>query len=255
MKLKKILLVMMMTAAAILAQANAPLKNEALPYKVMFKWGLIHKQAGHGTLYLKDEGNRYVSTLYASSEKWADKFYKVRDTLSTIMSKPDMQPIRYERIAHEGGRYSHDIVNFTRKGTTVYGDCHRYRRKKGETNTSYAKMTVQAEGVAVDMVSSFYYLRTLDFKSMKPGSKKVINIFSGKRKELLTITYHGIEKLKLDKKTYNSYYVTFTFTSDGKKETSDPVKAWISADSNLIPLKLIGKLKVGSVQIFYTGNL
>lgn len=94
---------------------GSTLSNEALTYKVMFKWGLINKQAGHGTLYLRDEGNRYVSTLYAQSEPWADKFYKVRDTLSTIMSKPDMLPTKYERIAHEGGKYSHDIVNFTKK--------------------------------------------------------------------------------------------------------------------------------------------
>ena len=60
--------------------------------------------------------------------------------------------------------------------------------------------------------------------------------------------------LKFDKKKYNAYYVTFTFTSDGKKETSDPIQAWISADSRLIPLKLIGKLKVGSIQIYYTGK-
>lgn len=231
-----------------------PLGNEALTYKVLYKWGLIQKKAGHGTLYLRDEGNRYVATLYARSEPWADKFYKVRDTLSSIMAKPTMLPIRYERIAHEGGRYSHDIVNFTTKGQTVYGDCHRYRRAKKDTETSYANISLQAEGVTVDMVSSFYYLRTLDFKKLMPGTQKVINIFSGKRKELLKITYHGIENLKYDHKQCQAYYVTFTFTSDGKKETSDPIKAWISADDRLIPLKLIGKLKIGSVQILYTGK-
>lgn len=233
---------------------GSTLSNEALTYKVMFKWGLINKQAGHGTLYLRDEGNRYVSTLYAQSEPWADKFYKVRDTLSTIMSKPDMLPTKYERIAHEGGKYSHDIVNFTKKGSTVSGDCHRYRRNKNDTETSYVNISLQADGPTVDLVSSFYYLRTLNFKSFQPGTQKVINIFSGRRKELLKITYHGTESLKLDKKEHKAYYVTFTFTSDGKKETSDPIKAWISADNRLIPLKLIGKLKVGSVQILYTGK-
>lgn len=251
---RKLLITLTLLLSVTLGVHSAPLGNEALPYKVMFKWGLINKQAGRGTLYLRDEGNRYVSTLYARSEQWADKFYKVRDTLSSIMSKPDMLPVKYERIAHEGGKYSHDIVNFSKKGNTVYGDCHRYRRGKKDTETSYANIAVQAEGITVDMVSSFYYLRTLDFKSLPPGSQKVINIFSGKRKELLKITYHGVTSLKFDKKEYKAYYVTFTFTSDGKKETSDPIQAWISADGRLIPLKLIGKLKVGSVQIYYTGK-
>ncbi|MDE6396058.1 MAG: DUF3108 domain-containing protein, partial [Muribaculaceae bacterium] len=56
--------------------------NEALNYKVMYKWGLVHKQAGHATLSLKKSGDEYVTNLTASSEKWADRFYKVRDTLS-----------------------------------------------------------------------------------------------------------------------------------------------------------------------------
>lgn len=254
MTIRRLIIGLLATLLFLPATFASSLGNEALTYKVMFKWGLINKQAGRGTLYLRDDGNRFVSTLHARSEPWADKFYKVRDTLSTIMNKPTMLPVRYERIAHEGGRYSHDIVNFTTKGNTVYGDCHRYRRGKKDTETSYANISLKAEGVTVDMVSSFYYLRTLDFKHLTPGSQKVINIFSGKRKELLKITYHGIETLKYDKKQYQAYYVTFTFTSDGKKESSDPIKAWISADDKLIPLKLIGKLKVGSVQILYTGK-
>lgn len=254
MTLRKILITLSLVLSLAIHASGTTLGNEALSYKVMFKWGLIQKQAGRGILYLRDDGNRFVSTLYARSEPWADRFYKVRDTLTTIMSKPDMLPVKYERIAHEGGKYSHDIVNFTKKGNLVLGDCHRYRRGKKDTQTTYANMALQAEGVTVDMLSSFYYLRTLDFKSLEPGSQKTINIFSGKRKELLKITYNGVTSLKFDKKKYNAYYVTFTFTSDGKKETSDPIQAWISADSRLIPLKLIGKLKVGSIQIYYTGK-
>lgn len=250
----RILIFLLLTFSSAGFLNAATLSNETLTYKVMFKWGLIQKQAGRGTLQLKDEGSQFVSILHAQSEPWADKFYKVRDTLTTVMTKPDMLPLRYERIAHEGGRYSHDIVNFTRKGNLSTGDCHRYRRGKKDTTTSYANMSVQAEGIAVDMLSSFYYLRTLDFPKFKNGHKTVINIFSGKRKEILQITYLGLENVKIDSKTYPAYHVTFTFTSDGKKETSDPINAWISADGRLIPLKILGKLKVGSILIFYTGK-
>lgn len=115
MTLRKILITLSLVLSLAIHASGTTLGNEALSYKVMFKWGLIQKQAGRGILYLRDDGNRFVSTLYARSEPWADRFYKVRDTLTTIMSKPDMLPVKYERIAHEGGKYSHDIVNFTKK--------------------------------------------------------------------------------------------------------------------------------------------
>ena len=86
---------------------------------------------------------------------------------------------------------------------------------------------------------------------MKPGTKKSINIFSGKRKELLTFTYSGMDNVKINGKNHSAYKVTFTFTSDGRKESSDPIQAWVSTDEQRIPLKLIGKLKIGQVQCIY----
>lgn len=240
--------VLMLTAIC----ANAvSLGNETLKYKVIYKWGLVHKQAGTARLLLNRSGNFYSASAFARSDPWADGIYKLRDTMRTTMHAADFSPTRYEYIAHEDGKYSHDIVTFSRSGNSVTGHCSRTRKPKGETKATTKKITLQANGTTVDMLSSFYYLRSLDFQHMKPGDKKVINIFSGKRKELLTFTYSGTQNLKLDGKTYSTYKVTFTFTSDGKKKTSEPIQAWVSTDARRIPLKLIGKLKIGQVQCLY----
>lgn len=227
------------------------LGNETLKYKVIYKWGLVHKQAGTARLLLHRSGNYYSATAFARSDPWADGIYRLRDTLRTTMRYPDFAPIKYEYIAHEDGKYSHDIVTFSHSGNTVTGNCSRTRKPKGETKATTKKITLQANGMTVDMLSSFYFLRTLDFERMQPGAKKSINIFSGKRKELLTFTYSGVEKLKINGKQHTTYKVTFTFTSDGKKQTSDPIQAWVSTAANRIPLKLVGKLKIGQVQCLY----
>ncbi len=86
---------------------------------------------------------------------------------------------------------------------------------------------------------------------MKNGESITLNIFSGKRKELLHITFKGNDKVKLEDTTYPAYHLEFTFTSDGKKKTSGNINAWISADSRRIPLKLEGSLPIGKVQCFY----
>lgn len=227
------------------------LQNETIKYKVIYKWGLVHKQAGTATIKLTRSGGKYHSVATARSDPWADRFYRLRDTLRSSMNAVDYTPVRYEYVAHEDGKYSHDVVLFSKTGNTVTGQCSRTRKRKDATVPTTEKRVLKAEGVTVDMLSSFYHLRTLDFNNMKPGEKKSINIFSGKRKELLTFTYFGIEKLKIDGKTHDTYKVTFTFTSDGKKKSSEPIQAWVSTDTQRIPLKLIGKLKIGQVQCIY----
>ncbi len=227
------------------------LANETIKYKVIYKWGLVHKQAGTATINLSRRGDTYHSLATARSDPWADKFYRLRDTLKTTMHAPDYTPSHYEYIAHEDGKYSHDIVKFHKSGNTVTGNCTRTRKPKKEKVAKTEHKTLTANGVTVDMLSSFYHLRALDFNNMVPGAKKSINIFSGKRKELLTFTYSGIDKVKVNGKTHKAYKVTFTFTSDGKKKSSEPIQAWVSTDSKRIPLKLIGKLKIGQVQCIY----
>lgn len=112
---------------------------------------------------------------------------------------------------------------------------------------------LEAVGTTMDMLSSFYYMRALPYASWEKGHVHSINIFSGKRKELLTIKYLGREKVEYDKHTYDCHHIRFIFTSDGKKKTSDDMDAWIDVTGNNIPVKLEGKLPVGKIRCFYTG--
>lgn len=249
-----LLIISLLTLAALRA-ANPLPQSETLNYKVMFKWGIVQKQAGRATLQLKQQGNTFIATLFARSEPWADRFYSLRDTLTSTMSATDVLPTRYERIAHEDGKYARDVITMTRQGNTVSGQSTRYRRKKATDPVTSSTITLQADGPTVDLVSVFYYLRTIDFSTLTDGHSHTINIFSGKRKELLTITYHGKEDLKLDDNVYPTYRISFTFTDEKSSKTSDDIDTWIWANDTRIPLKLEGKLKVGKIRCLYTGKL
>lgn len=242
--------------AALLFFLNASalkFNDESLSYKVKYKWGLINKQAGHATLTLKNVGSEYIVQLTAASEPWADRFYQVRDTLNGVIIRDGFKASFYEKIAHEGGEDKHDTVRFIHDGNLVTGHCTRRVIKKGEQKVNN-KLTLEAEGTTVDMMSAYYYMRAIPYESWNPGQSETINIFSGKRKELLTIKYHGIEDAKADKQTFRCYHITFIFTSDGGRKTSDDMDAWISADARRIPVRLEGKLPVGKVHCVYSGN-
>ena len=98
------------------------------------------------------------------------------------------------------------------------------------------------------MMSSFYYMRNLPFEKWTKGHTLTINIFSGKQKEKLSFKYQGIDNVEAKGKTYPCYHITFIFTGDGGKKTSDNMDAWIRADESRVPIRLEGKLPVGKVQ-------
>lgn len=232
-----------------LAQA---VSGESINYRVMYKWGLVNKKAGMVNLSTHRTGASTIDAkLVARSEKWADAFYAVRDTLLGSMNISTLEPSYYEKITHEGGEYKRDYIKYSRSGNHVSATCQRWKQKSKKDEISHSEITLEAEGLTLDMLSSFYYMRSLGYASMKPGHRTELTVFSGKRKELLTITYHGTETIKIDKTEYPAYKISFSFTGEGGKKTSDDMEAWISTASNRIPLKLEGKLPVGKVQCFY----
>lgn len=242
------------TAAGPGTATNTKFEPETLNYKVMYKWGLINKQAGHAKLALTHDSKHYHAQLSAASEPWADKFFKVRDTLNGRMTYADFTPLYYEKIAHEGKDHKHDEVKYDYSVPgKVSAKCTRKVISKGQPKIDEER-EMEADGAAVDMLTSFYYMRTLPFKDLIPGHTQKIDIFSGKRKELLSITYNGTENVNIDGRMIPSYHITFTFTSKGGAKTSDDMEAWIAADDSRIPLKMEGKLPVGKVRCFFTGK-
>lgn len=247
-----ILTLMTFSSLSLKAQNPVSLADETLTYNVMYKWGFINKVAGYATMSLRNDNNLYRASVYARNAPWADSFYMLRDTLYTTMTKDGLYPVTYTYIAHEKQKYKKDVLNFTRNGNDFSATAVRYvRNAPGEPLTS-SKIELQAQGMTVDMLSSFFYLRTLDFANMKNGQTVNVNIFSGSKKEKLTITYLGKQNVTLNNTSYPTYYINFTFTRNGVT-SSAPISGWISTDAQRIPLKIEGSLPVGKVSAIYTG--
>lgn len=104
------------------------------------------------------------------------------------------------------------------------------------------------------MLSIFYVIRTFDFRAMEMYQIYNTKIFSGKNLEYLEIEYLGQEILKQNKKEYSTYKLHFRFYDRTGKKTSDKISAWISTDNKRIPLKVEGKLPLGSMKAVYTGE-
>lgn len=239
----------LMAGASMTASAKTSFSDETLRYVLTYKWGLVTKDSGEATLTLRNKGNNYNITLVGKTKPWADSFFQVRDTLYSVIDKKTFRPQNYTKIAHEGGKYSKDVITYTYGGSVVGGNVSKLREKKGKNTTTNLQLT--ATGETFDMLSVFYWLRTIDVDNLAVGKKIKSTLFSGSYAETVTIWKVGEETIKMrDGSRRPAWHLKFTFTSKGGKKSSDDMDAWISKDAAHIPLQLRASLPLGKVSAY-----
>ena len=213
-------------------------------------------KAGTVTITTSNTGaDRFLSNLSGRTAPWADHIYKVSDKLRGTIDSDTFFPYTYEKIAHEDGDFSHDHLVFSRSGNTTTAKVVRRKKRKKDKTEEVTNRELEATGPTLDMLSAFYYMRKLDYDKMAPGETVRLNVFSGRQKEILKIHFDGTKEIKIGKKRFKTYHITFTFTSKAGKKTSDNMDAWISATPERVPLLLEGRLPVGKVRAVYSGKM
>ena len=225
--------------------------TEKLNYVVTYKWGLIQKDAGDVEITRTPKGNGYELKLLAKTKPWADHIYKVRDTLVSITEREHYRPLQYTYIAHEKNKYRRDNIKFSYSGSKVTGDAEKYKEDKNG-NINHTTSVLEATGPTYDMLSVYFFLRNIDYASLKPGETVNATIFSGSKEENLTVRCEGKEMVKLsDKSEHEAWHILFKFTQGAGKKSSDDINCWISTDPSHIPLLIVGNLPIGQVRVNY----
>lgn len=243
------ILVLLFLASLGLGAYASTFSNETLHYVITYKWGLVQKDAGEATLSLRTSGSNYVATLTARTKPWADKLFQVRDTLRAIMTVRELRPVRYEKIAHEGGKYSRDIITYSHSGGTARATANRTKVRDGKTKRSKKAFSTRYE--AYDMLSIFYFVRSYDYSRLPKGRSIRRVIFSGSSAEFITIRNMGTQNIKLRSgKMVPAIHLRFNFTDDGGKRSSGDMDTWISPNAPWTPYRLEGELPVGKVKCY-----
>ena len=170
----------------------------------------------------------------------------VRDTLNSYTTL-NITPLYYDKIANEGNYQAKDILKYIypESGDSVGGDITLIRKKRAPWNG-----VVWSEGKPYDMLSVFYYLRTLEYRSLDLDQVIDIPIFTGRKVIIMKVKYIGrtIVELK-NKKSYEAFRLNLNFVNDvNLKDEDPPIDVWLSTDKKRVPLKVEGKLPVGSLQ-------
>lgn len=166
-----------------------------------------------------------------------DWFFKVRDRYETFLDADGAFPWLFVRDVNEGGYKIKQNYTFVQNQNKVINE--------------EGKEFEAPEGIQ-DMLSSFYYARTIDFSNAKKG--EIFTIWSFVDDEIwpLKIRFAGKEEVKVEGDTYKALKFHPVIQTGRLFKNEDDVSVWISDDANKIPLLAQGKVMVGSVKMELT---
>lgn len=161
-------------------------------------------------------------------------FYKVHDVYESHIDQKTANPIAFKRRVDEGGH----------KISQDYTFDHDNKKVK----TQDGKAFDVNEGIQ-DMISSFYYARTLDLEGVKIGDTLTYNCFMDNEVWPLKIKYKGKEDIRIRKGKFRCHKFTPVVQKGKYFKSEEDVQVWITDDENRIPIYVKAKIKVGTVKL------
>ncbi|TXD52438.1 MULTISPECIES: DUF3108 domain-containing protein [unclassified Polaribacter] len=212
--------------------------GESLRFKMSYSGFL---RAGTAVLEVKETALNGKKVFHTIGTGWTSGmikwFFEVDDVYESYFDKDTIKPYLFKRKIDEGGYLKHRITSFNYKAKTAY-----VQDFTTQQDTSIAFNNVQ------DMLSSFYYLRTVDTKGLKKGDEIKLDMFLDSQVYPFKLLFLGREVLKTKFGKVNSLVFIPLVQSGRIFEAEESVKIWITDDANKIPIKMTASLAVGSLR-------
>lgn len=161
-------------------------------------------------------------------------FFKVNDKYETYLDQQGIFPWFFVRRVDEGGYKINQDYTFKHDKLKV---------DNGEGKEFTIPMAVQ------DMISSFYYARTLDFSNLKKGDKFEFKCFMDDQVWPLKIKYVGDETIHIRKGKFKCHKFVPVVQTGRYFKSEEDVNFWVTADDNKIPIMVKAKIPVGVVKM------
>lgn len=207
--------------------------GEKLTYLARF--GFFY--AGRATFFTQHatyEGRKvYHATALAETIGLPDKIYKVRDVYESYMDMETGLPYLSVRNISEGNYRYYNEVRFFHDSLKVVS------QRSGQH---------EVPANILDMVSAFYYLRSVVFNNLEPGDVVVLDTFFSDEIFPLKVRYRGKEIVKTRLGRFSSMKFSPVVEPGRIFDSEDDVTIWISDDKNFIPLHVRVDLIVGSIK-------
>ena len=213
-------------------------RGEKITYRMHY--GFIN--AGEIVMQVTDENTKIgerntfhvVGLGYTNSS--FDWFFKIREKYESYIDEEALLPWVFVRRVNEG--------NYSLAQNQIF---NHYKN----TMDMDGKLFNVPDDVQ-DMVSSFYYARTLDFSQAKEGDIFQFPCFVDDSVWNLKIKYLGKETIKTDVGRVRCLRFCPVVQVGRVFNKEEDMTAWISDDKNLVPIRAEAKIAVGFIKMDIT---
>lgn len=173
----------------------------------------------------------YHITFKVNSVPSFDPFFKVRDRYETYMDVEGLFPWRFEQHVREGN-YKRDFSAFFDQRRNIA------KTKKG---------TYEIPQYVNDIVSAFYFARTINYDTLNIGDKVQLKNFFKDKVYPLDVVYLGTETVTVEAGTFDCIMIEPLVREGGLFKSEGSIIIWLTNDNNKVPVKVKTKVIIGSI--------
>lgn len=179
----------------------------------------------------------YHVTFEVNTVPTFDAFFKVRDRYETYIDVEGLFPWRFEQHIREG-KFSRDFSAF-------------FDQRKGKAKTSGGEFDIPK--YVNDIVSAFFYARTLDYSNLQVGDKIPLKNFYKDKVYDLDVVYHGKETIEVAAGKFECIIVEPLVQEGGLFKSEGSIMVWMTNDDAKMPVRVKTKVVVGAIDSDLTG--
>jgi len=185
----------------------------------------IRMRAGRPTYHL-------ITT--AQSNKVFSSFFSVNDRVESFMDTLELRSVRFEKHLREG-KYQKDLFIL-------------FDQERNVANIDGNRECEVLENVQ-DVLSSFYYVRTLD---LKPGSRYYVPNHDNGKNYPMEVTVHGRERVTVDAGTFDCLVLEPVVLGEALFNQKGRLRVWVTDDAVKMPVLMKSKVLVGAIAAVLT---
>lgn len=214
--------------------------GEVLTFRLHY--GFIN--AGVGELRVKPQAVQMASKscyhIVASGRtiNSFDWFYRVRDKYESYVDREAIMPWAFTRDVDEGGFLLNDFYAFD-----------HYQKKVISKGVTYDNIPLHTQ----DIVSAFYYARTIDFSQAREGDVFEVPMFLDHEMHNFKFKFKGRVRLKTDVGTFRVLKFMPVVMKGRVFKSEEDLVVYVTDDANKIPLEIKANILVGAVRMTLTG--
>ncbi|MFN0158070.1 MAG: DUF3108 domain-containing protein [Bacteroidota bacterium] len=175
----------------------------------------------------------YKVEFQVNSNAFISSFYKVEDRYYTFIDVETIAPWRFEQHIREGTYRRDFIAEF---------DQRRHVAKTTEGEYPIAPYVH-------DIMSAFYYARTLDYSNLKIGEGPLLHNFYKDKSHELRVKFLGRQEIEVLAGKFKTVVVEPMVREGGLFKSEGRIVIWLTDDERKIPVRVNTKVLIGSIDV------